>query len=101
MMGIDDIITSFVVSYITGNIPTIKDRVSKEKGLRVQMDACYQRALTSWCKNDSIRKSLSSRMFSQMEDLCNYIKKKIRLILTSWLSYGKRSFETMKNVTLL
>lgn len=76
MMGIDDIITSFVVSYITGNIPTIKDRVSKEKGLRVQMDACYQRALTSWCKNDSIRKSLSSRMFSQMEDLCNYIKKK-------------------------
>lgn len=74
MMGVDDIISNFTVSYIVGSIPTIKDWFSKEKGLREQMDTCYQRALASWCKNDSIRKSLSLQMFSQMEDLCNYIK---------------------------
>ncbi len=39
------------------------------------MDDSYQRALEKWCQNDGVRRSLSSRRFAYLGELCKYFKK--------------------------
>lgn len=71
---IDDICINFAMSYITNNIPAIKDLLSKKQSLYDCMQDTYQKALKQWCKNDSIRKSMSARMFAHVDDLKSYLK---------------------------
>lgn len=73
-MGIDDIFISFIISYISGNVPAVKELLKNEKGFQKHMDDSYQRALEKWCQNDGVRRSLSSRRFAYLGELCEYLK---------------------------
>lgn len=75
MMGIDDIFISFIISYIAGSIPAIKELIKKDKGFQKHMDDSYQRALEKWYQNDGVRRSLSSRRFAYLGKLCEYLTK--------------------------
>lgn len=55
MMGIDDIVLSFGISYLAGNVPQIKDWIEKSRGVKEQMDACYDKALRRWTVNSGVR----------------------------------------------
>lgn len=41
-MGLDDIAISFALSYLAGNIPTIKDKLSKKKDLEGRIASLLQ-----------------------------------------------------------
>lgn len=69
-----ELVLGFVLSYLANNIPTWNEIVGKNKDLADELEKCYQNALKKWCKNDSIRKSMSARMFSHMGDLKNYLQ---------------------------
>ena len=71
-----ELIIGFALSYLANNIPTLKEKICKAKKLEVELEKCYQRALNEWCKNDSIRKSMSMRLFRQLDDLKNYLQRK-------------------------
>lgn len=73
-MGLDDIAISFALSYLAGNIPTIKDRFSKKRDLDERIEKCYQKALKRWCQNDSIRKNMSIHIFENTKKLAKYIE---------------------------
>ena len=66
----------FALSYLANNIPTLKDRISKNRNLEDELENCYQKALKKWCKNNGIRKSMSKRLFRQLSDLKNYLQRK-------------------------
>jgi len=71
-----ELILGFVLSYLANNIPTLKEGISKYKNLEDELENCYQKALNKWCKNDSIRESMSIRMFRQLSDLKSYLQRK-------------------------
>ena len=71
-----DSIIGFALSYLANNIPTLKEKISKNKKLKDELEYCYQNALKKWCKNDGIRKSMSMRQFRQLNDLKNYLQRK-------------------------
>lgn len=71
-----ELFLSFAISYLANNIPTVKDAVSyisKNTTLEKELERCYQIALKKWCKNDGIRRSMSIRMFRNLEDLKKYL----------------------------
>lgn len=55
MMGIDDMMVSFAMSYIAGNIPQIKGWLERNKGLQEEIGKCYDRALKQWSVNSGVR----------------------------------------------
>ena len=69
-------VIGFALSYLANNIPTLKEKLSKNKKLENELEYCYQRALKKWCKNDGVRKSMSMRLFRQLNDLKNYLQRK-------------------------
>jgi len=73
MMEIDDIFINFIISYIAGSVPATKELL-KKKEFQKRMDDSYQRALEKWCQNDVVRRSLSSRRFAYLGELCEYLK---------------------------
>lgn len=87
-MGLDDIAISFALSYLAGNIPTIKDRFSKKRDLDERIEKCYQKALKRWCQNDSIRKNMSIHIFENTKKLAKYIETEniviIRELIDLW-----------------
>lgn len=70
------LIIGFISSYLVNNIPTLKEVISKEKNFKDELEKCYQKALEKWCKNDIIRKSMSMRLFQQLNDLKSYLQRK-------------------------
>lgn len=71
-----ELILSFIISYLANNIPTVKEAVGylgKNTTLEKELEECYQKALKKWCKNDGIRRSMSIRMFRNLEDLKKYL----------------------------
>ena len=69
---------NFAISFIANNIPTIKDAanyLSKDTSLDKELARCYQKALKKWCKNDGIRRSMSMRLFHNLESLKNYLQR--------------------------
>ena len=71
-----ELIIGFALSYIANNIPTLKEKIIKNKKLEDELEYCYQKALKKWCKNDGIRESMSMRLFRQLNDLKNYLQRK-------------------------
>ena len=72
------VIENFAISFIANNIPTIKDAakyLSKDTSLDKEMERCYQNALKKWCRNDGIRRSMSMRLFQNLESLKNYLQR--------------------------
>lgn len=74
MMGIDDIFIGFVISYITGQIPSLKELFKKEEDNSVQehINKCYEKALKKWCANDSIRQRVARLKFSDVNQLSDF-----------------------------
>lgn len=71
-----ELIIGFALSYIANNIPTLKEKINKNKKLEDELENCYQKALKKWCKNDGIRKNMSMRLFRRLSDLKNYLQRK-------------------------
>jgi len=69
MMGFDDMLISFGISYVAGNLPTIKDYLQRNKPLHDKIDSCYSKALKKWTVNDGIRRSEKLRQCQHMEEL--------------------------------
>lgn len=74
MMGVDDIVISFAISYIAGSIPALTELLKCNK-IEDRLDACYQKALSKWTTNDSIRRTQSARMYNLLPSLVRYIQK--------------------------
>lgn len=55
MTGIDDIVLGFGISYLAGKLPQIKDWIEKNKSVKEQMDACFDKALKRWSVNSGVR----------------------------------------------
>ena len=73
-MGIDDIFIGFVISYIAGQIPSLKELFKKEEDNSVQehINKCYEKALKKWCANDSIRQRVARLKFSDVNQLSDF-----------------------------
>lgn len=71
-----DLFLSFAISWVVNNVPTIKQIVNyhKRTSIESELERCYQKALKKWCKNDGIRKSMSMRMFHNLEELKKYLQ---------------------------
>ena len=76
MTGLD-IFVSFVISYITGNIPTLKQMLSGGDDLSLQekMDKCYQLALEKWCAKDALRQKIAKQRYSNLQELTKVAEK--------------------------
>lgn len=59
MMGVDDMLLSFGISYLAGNI---KEWLSKDKNVQEQIDDCLDKALMQWSVNRGIRDIERDRM---------------------------------------
>lgn len=70
MTGLD-IFVNFVVSYIAGNIPSLKQMLSggDELSLREKIDQCYQTALEKWSVGDDLRQRIAQQRYSSLHDL--------------------------------
>ena len=60
---------SFVLSYLAGNIPQIKEWLQSRKDLQDKISKCYDRALKKWTINDGIRDAEKYREPILMDDL--------------------------------
>lgn len=69
MMGIDDIVLSFGISYLAGNVPQIKDWIEKKKSVKEQMDACYDKALNRWSVNSGVREYEQKHKCRHLDEL--------------------------------
>lgn len=69
MMGIDDIVLGFGISYLAGNVPQIKDLIEKSKGVKEQMDVCYDKALKQWSVNSDVREYEQIHKCKHLEEL--------------------------------
>ncbi len=69
MMGFDDMLISFGLSYLAGNIPQIKEWLNNNMELQSVIDSCYSRALKKWSVNEGVRGIEMSRQNLHMEDL--------------------------------
>ena len=69
MMGFDDIMISFVISYIAGNVPQIKDWLDGRRDLQDKIDKCFDRALKKWSENVGVREIEKRRETLHLEEL--------------------------------
>ena len=66
MMGVDDMLLSFGISYLAGNI---KEWLSKDKNVQEQIDDCLDKALKQWSVNRGIRDIERDRRNNHLEEL--------------------------------
>ena len=68
MMGIDDIIVGFAISYLAGSVPSLKELFKQGDDLSMQerMYKSYEKALKKWCANDEIRKRMAQQWFNDL-----------------------------------
>ena len=76
MTGLD-IFVSFVISYITGSIPTLEQMLSGGDDLSLQekIDKCYQLALEKWCAKDALRQKIAKQRYSNLQELTRVAEK--------------------------
>lgn len=65
-MGVDDMLLSFGISYLAGNI---KEWLSKDKNVQEQIDDCLDKALKQWSVNRGIRDIERDRRNNHLEEL--------------------------------
>lgn len=72
-MGIDDIILSFVISYLAGSITPLNDLFTGKDGasLHDKLKQCYRNALKRWSANDNVRNRIAQKKYS---DICKLQK---------------------------
>lgn len=69
MMEIVDICIGFILSYIAGSTPPLKELKRGGKSLQDLIDNCYKKALKRWSANDDIRKRIAQYKFSNVDQL--------------------------------
>ena len=75
-MGVDDMMVSFALSYIAGNIPQIKEWLQGRKDLQDKISKCYDRALKKWTVNDGIRATTMEGSFGTQKE--HYAMRRIK-----------------------
>ena len=76
MMGIDDIFIGFLISYIAGNLPSLKDIFSKnsKRSIKELVESCYDEALKKWMADSAVRESIAQQepiKSGNLQELCN------------------------------
>lgn len=73
MMGFDDIFIGFIVSYLAGSLPSLKDIFSRkdEKSLPELLEESYEKALERWCQNDIVREHIAQQEYATIGQLQN------------------------------
>lgn len=69
MMGFSNMMISFVISYIAGNVPQIKECLESKKDLQDKIDKCFDRALEKWSVNDGVREIEKRKKTFHLEKL--------------------------------
>lgn len=95
-MGLDDVAISLALSYLAGNIPTVKDKLSKKGNLEERIEQCYQNALKQWRKNDSIRKNMSIHVFENTKKLAKYIETGNAVIINELIDFWGKELRNDK-----
>ena len=80
MMGIDDIFIGFLISYIAGSLPSLKDVFFKtsKRSMKELVENCYNEALKKWMADSAVRESIAQQepvKSGKLQDLCNYPEK--------------------------
>ena len=98
-MGIDDIFIGFVISYITGQIPSLKELFKKEEDNSVQehINKCYEKALKKWCANDSIRQRVARLKFSDVNQLSDFATNYVGADALALMDLSKLWAEELQN----
>lgn len=98
MMGID-IFINFIVSYVAGSLPSLKNIFSKNnnKPLEQIIDKCYERAVEKWCANDAIRSRIVQQKYADVNQLQSlYMSEEINKITTSLKEIIRQWAEELK-----
>lgn len=77
MMGFDDIIIGFIISYVAGSIPSLKDIFASKskKSLEHYVEDGYNQAITKWVEDNPIKHKIAAQRLSsvgQFGELVNY-----------------------------
>jgi len=80
MMGIDDIFIGFLISYIAGSLPSLKDVFFKKSksSIKELVDSCYDEGLKNWMADSAVRKSIAQQepiKSGNLQELCDYPEK--------------------------
>ena len=80
MMGIDDIFIGFVISYIAGSLPSLKDVFFKnsKRSMKELLENCYNEALKKWMADSAVRESIAKHELiksGNLYELCSYPEK--------------------------
>lgn len=91
MMGIDDIILSFVISYLAGSVTSIKDLFAGKDGASLQekFKQRYKNALNRWSANDNVRNRIAKKKYSEicrLQELYNSTNKEEEAVAIKELS---------------
>ena len=75
MMGIDDIFIGFLISYIAGSLPSLKDVFFKKskRSMKELVENCYNEALKKWMADSAVRESIAQQepvKSGKLQDLC-------------------------------
>lgn len=76
MMVIDDIFIGFLISYIAGNLPSLKDIFSKKskRSIKELVESCYDEALKKWMADSAVKESIAQQepvKSGNLQELCN------------------------------
>lgn len=74
MMGIDDAIIGFIISYLAGSLPSLKDIFLKKsnESLQERIDKSFEKALEKWCADDALRQRIAHQRFTSIGQLKEY-----------------------------
>ncbi|MBR4912231.1 MAG: toll/interleukin-1 receptor domain-containing protein [Bacteroidales bacterium] len=71
MMGIDDAFIGFIISYLAGSLPSLKDVFLKKNNetLQERLDKSFEKALEKWCADDALRRRIAHQRFTSVVQL--------------------------------
>jgi len=80
MTGIDDIFVGFVISYIAGSLPSLKDVFFKKskRSMKELVESCYNEALKKWMADSAVREGIAQHELiksGNLQELCDYPEK--------------------------
>ena len=103
MMGIDDIFINFLISYIAGSLPSLKDVFFKKskRSMKELVENCYDEALKKWMSGSAVRESIAQQELvksESLQDFCNYPEKEnytaaINELLKFWVEEIQKNEE--------
>lgn len=67
---------SFLISYIVGNIPTVKEKILGNKTLKDHLEDCFKKAVERWDVPNESKKSISDDMDRYILHLKDFITQK-------------------------